>query len=103
RIEVLRGPQGTYFGRNASGGALNITTKKPGPDFYAEGGAEYASFDTYKAYGIVNVPLAQGLYFRGLASWDKSNGLIRNIEQSSDAEVAYDTALDFAVTGGFEI
>jgi len=90
RVEVLRGPQGTYFGRNASGGALNITTKKPGPDFYAEGGAEYASFDTYKAYGIVNVPLAQGLYFRGLASWDKSNGLIRNINPKGTPNSGYE-------------
>ena len=90
RVEVLRGPQGTYFGRNASGGALNITTKKPGPDFYAEAGAEYSRFDTYQVHGIVNLPLSQGLYFRGLASWDRSDGMIRNINPSGTRDSGYE-------------
>ena len=90
RIEVLRGPQGTYFGRNASGGALNITTKKPDDNFYAEAGAEVARFDTYKAYGVVNLPLSETLFFRGVASYETSDGLIRNVNPNGAANSGYD-------------
>jgi len=89
RVEVLRGPQGTYFGRNASGGALNITTKKPGPELYAEAGAQYSSFSTWQTYGIVNVPLAEGLYFRGLASYDESGGIVKNINPLGTPDSGY--------------
>lgn len=90
RIEVLRGPQGTFFGRNASGGALNITTKKPGPDLYAEVGAEYGRFDTWQTYGIVNVPLSENFYFRGLASYEESNGIVRNVNPDGAPNSGYE-------------
>ncbi|MDA5195017.1 TonB-dependent receptor [Govanella unica] len=90
RIEVLRGPQGTYFGRGAAGGALNITTKRPTDDFYAEAGAEASRFDTYKGYGIVNVPLTQGLSFRGVGSYETSNGLVRNVNPKGTPNSGYD-------------
>ncbi|MHA3794320.1 TonB-dependent receptor [Sphingomonas sp. YL-JM2C] len=89
RIEVLRGPQGTYFGRNASGGAINITTKKPTDSLYAEGGLEYGRFDTQKVYGIFNAPLASNLFFRGLASYEKSDGLIRNLDPRGTPNSGY--------------
>ena len=61
RIEVLRGPQGTYFGRNAVGGAINITTKQPTNDFFAEASAQYSSFNTVDSHGILNLPLIDHL------------------------------------------
>ncbi len=48
RIEVLRGPQGTYFGRNAVGGALNITTRKPSNELFAEVSADASRYETYE-------------------------------------------------------
>jgi len=78
-IEVLRGPQGTYFGRNAIGGAINIQTKKPDDTFYAETGGGYGNFDTWNAYAVGNVPINDHLFVRAVESYTSSDGDIRNI------------------------
>ncbi|WP_204601962.1 TonB-dependent receptor [Paremcibacter congregatus] len=80
RIEVLRGPQGTYFGRNAVGGAINVTTKKPDNDMFAEAKIGYSSFNTKDLEAIINVPLIKDvLAIRGNMKWTKSDGNIKNI------------------------
>jgi iron complex outermembrane receptor protein len=81
RIEVLRGPQGTYFGRNAVGGAINITTKKPDlQDFQAESTVEVARFSTYGIDGIVNLPLVEDVFaIRANLRYQESDGNIENI------------------------
>lgn len=84
QVEVLRGPQGTYFGRNSLGGALNITTKKPTNDF---GGYVTGGFTDYNGPGIeetgtavVNVPLIDGrLKTRNVFYYEDSTGIVRNI------------------------
>ena len=56
RVEVLRGPQGTLFGRNTSGGAINVSTKKPTGEFGLKASASVGNFDT-RRYGMsVNLP-----------------------------------------------
>ncbi len=57
RIEVLRGPQGTLFGRNASAGLLNVITKKPSFDFSAYGAATYGNYDYIRLEGGVTGPI----------------------------------------------
>ncbi|MEP7245124.1 MAG: TonB-dependent receptor [Gammaproteobacteria bacterium] len=80
RIELLRGPQGTYFGRNAVGGAINVITKKPSNDWYGELGVDYSSFDTRAAHGVVNIPVADGIFaVRASGQIEKSDGWIHNI------------------------
>jgi iron complex outermembrane receptor protein len=80
RIEILRGPQGTYFGRNAVGGAINVTTNQPTDSYYAEGSFGYSRFNTTDEYGIVNVPVIPGkLAVRLVARQQDSDGDIRNI------------------------
>ena len=60
RVEVLRGPQGTLFGRNTSAGALNIVTNSPDlSEFGGFANASYGNFDEISVQGAVNVPIVQ--------------------------------------------
>ncbi len=61
RVEVLRGPQGTLFGRNATGGVINVITNKPTDDLSGELTGEYGNYDTEKLKGFLNVPVVKGL------------------------------------------
>lgn len=70
-VEVLRGPQGTLFGRNASVGALSLRSAMPQDAFGGAVSAEYGSFDRYKLSGHVNLPLGENLALRvaGMGQW----------------------------------
>src|SRR5262245_51059464 len=58
RVEVLRGPQGTLYGRNATGGVINLITAKPSVDsFSGEGTLEYGDYDHKRLSGHVNIPM----------------------------------------------
>ena len=61
QIEVLRGPQGTLFGRNTIGGAINITSKRPDQDFHAEVNAKTGSYNRLDVKALVNIPLTDTL------------------------------------------
>ena len=81
RIEVLRGPQATYFGRNATGGGINITSKKPHTDSLAGSVmVDYSNYDTKDVEGIVNVPIVKDvLAIRGNIKYTESDGNIENV------------------------
>ncbi|MGF1550700.1 MAG: TonB-dependent receptor [Sphingomonadaceae bacterium] len=64
RVEVLRGPQGTLFGRNASAGLLNIVTEGPRFDLAGYAAATYGNYDHIRAEAGINVPLGTGAAFR---------------------------------------
>lgn len=89
RIEVLRGPQGTYYGRNAVGGAINITTKKPTDEFYAQADIHGGSFSKIGASGILNLPLSENLMVRALVGLDSSDGPVENVNPGG-SELGYD-------------
>ena len=61
QIEVLRGPQGTLYGKNTNGGALKITTKKPGDEVEAFGRVSYGSYNAIEASGTVSGPITDTL------------------------------------------
>ena len=65
RIEILRGPQGTYFGRNATGGAVNVVTRKPDANPMAKVRVGYGSFETISVGALGNVPVQDNLFVRG--------------------------------------
>ncbi len=63
RVEVLRGPQGTLFGKNTVGGAISVTTRKPGPEFELEGSVTAGNYDRLDGMLSVNVPLTDDSLF----------------------------------------
>ncbi len=65
RIEVLRGPQGTLYGKNTNGGALRIVTRQPGDEFEANGRFSYGSYNAIEANASVSGPIAPGQLFGG--------------------------------------
>lgn len=60
-IEVLRGPQGTLFGRNTIGGVINIKRTRPTGEWGGKFQASYGSYDTWTASGVVNLPIIDGV------------------------------------------
>lgn len=62
RIEILKGPQGTLFGRNASGGAIQIITHNPDEVTRAAGSLSYGNYHTYEAIGYLSGKIADNLY-----------------------------------------
>ncbi|HLV07723.1 MAG TPA: TonB-dependent receptor [Croceibacterium sp.] len=61
RIEVLKGPQGTLFGRNTIGGAISIVTRTPGDEFRVTGDVTVGSYDRMQVRGMIELPIAEGL------------------------------------------
>jgi iron complex outermembrane receptor protein len=61
RVEVLKGPQGTLFGRNTIGGAISIVTHEPGDVFRFKGDVTTGSYRRMQVRGVVDVPLTEGL------------------------------------------
>jgi iron complex outermembrane recepter protein len=78
RIEVLRGPQGTFFGRNTTAGAISITSVKPVQTSEGRISFEAANFDTYEAKGFVNVPLSDIAAIRVSGQYENAGGFLRN-------------------------
>jgi iron complex outermembrane receptor protein len=77
RIEVLKGPQGTLYGRNATGGSINFITRAPQDEFGAEIETAYGSYDTIRAQGHVNVPFENSA-FRLSFIGSEGDGYIQN-------------------------
>ena len=79
QVEVLRGPQGTLFGKNTTGGAVVVRTKAP--DLHnesIEGQAQFGNLGSSVVQGAVNLPLAERIAVRVVASAEKEDGWIHN-------------------------
>ena len=85
RLEVLKGPQGTLYGRNTFGGAINLITRKP--DLDEAGGnvaLTLARFGTVRTEGAINMPLSDSFALRVAGVQKRSDGWIENISGSGD-------------------
>lgn len=77
RVEVLRGPQGTLFGRNTIGGAISIISRKPGDERMLSGALTIGSRDRVDARVSVDLPLSEGLGFNVVGSSKRQDGYVR--------------------------
>lgn len=77
RIEVLRGPQGTLFGKNTIGGAINLISKKPSDKFDAGLDLTYGKFDRTAVRGMINAPLSDTLAVRLTAYGNRQDGYVK--------------------------
>ena len=84
RIEVLRGPQGTLFGRNATAGVVNTVSAKPDLTAFAAGvEGEYGNYDSKKVKGFVNIPIGERVGVRVAGLYLKRDGYTRNLFDGS--------------------
>lgn len=79
RIEVLRGPQGTLFGRNTTGGAINFVSRRPTDEFEGYLSLQLESFEGIRAEGAINIPIADGISQRFAAHYLKRDGYTENL------------------------
>ncbi|HTV95142.1 MAG TPA: TonB-dependent receptor [Steroidobacteraceae bacterium] len=80
RIEVLKGAQGGLYGRNATGGVVNIVTRQPDTGAFAANGLiDYGDYNTFRGAGYLNIPLAPAVAFSMAVERDSHSYYIRNI------------------------
>ena len=84
RVEVLRGPQGTLYGKNTVAGALNITTQKPGDTLAGQAEVELGSYDYRRLAGRFNLPLGDTAALSVSVARETRDGYIRNVTRNTD-------------------
>jgi iron complex outermembrane receptor protein len=85
RAEVLKGPQGTLYGRNASAGALNIVTNRPVlGEWSGEGSVEGGNYSLVHASGAINAPVGETVAFRGAFNYVKRDGYLNDGTDDDD-------------------
>lgn len=78
RVEVLRGPQGTAFGRNAAAGLVHLVTQRPTPEFEASITGTAGKFGLFEADGFVNVPVSDAFALRAAFNFDHDDGFMES-------------------------
>jgi len=78
-VQVLKGPQGTLFGKNSNGGAMVFTTKKPEFDFNSRVDVDLGNYDLRRAMGMINIPIVdQKLALRMAGQIERRDGVFKN-------------------------
>jgi iron complex outermembrane recepter protein len=74
RIEVLRGPQGTLYGRNATAGSINVISASPTDSLEAKADLSYGNYNDVLTRGVLNIPVVEGFALRLAVFRDKNDG-----------------------------
>jgi iron complex outermembrane receptor protein len=90
RVEVLRGPQGTLYGKNTTGGSLNFHSVMPGDEFGGHFKAGIGNYDSLEFEGAVDIPLAEDLSSRFSFMSRNSDGYVDNHGSGADAFLGED-------------
>jgi iron complex outermembrane recepter protein len=108
RIEILRGPQGTLFGANTTGGVVNVVNAQPTDKFEGKLDLSYGNYNHFNVGAVVNVPLGDTLAARFTVSHDQRKGWVTNVVDGSDmgkrnvtifrGALKYSPSSDFDVT-----
>ncbi|MGE4431984.1 MAG: TonB-dependent receptor [Sphingobium sp.] len=94
RIEVLKGPQGTLYGRNTTGGLINIITEQPGKELAVDASVGYANYDTFSQKLYANVPLGDNFAANVAVFHEKqSDGWSKNVTTGNDVQKSEETGL----------
>ena len=96
QLEVLRGPQGTLFGRNTPAGVVKIDTVKPSDDFTGFGSLTYGNLGSTRAEAAVTLPASDTLQVRGAVLWNHRDDWVNNAYNPSFANADKDDL------GGFD-
>ena len=86
RVEVLRGPQGTLYGRNATGGVVNVITNKPTSDFSGSATIEVGNYGSVRYFGYINAPLTETLSLRVAGFGLQRDGYVTNLLSGGDID-----------------
>jgi iron complex outermembrane receptor protein len=88
RVEILKGPQGTLYGRNSTVGAINIVSTNPGFEFGGDAGLEFGNYALVRSDGAVNLPVNDTLAFRVAFQTLKHSGYLSSGANDADNEAA---------------
>ncbi|MCJ2180728.1 TonB-dependent receptor [Novosphingobium album (ex Hu et al. 2023)] len=102
RVEVLKGPQGTQFGKNASSGVINITTRRPDPTMLSgKGFVSYGSLNEWNANGSINLPVSENSALAVFGFYRKIDGFLKNVYRGEKwgGEESYGARAKFLLEG----
>lgn len=93
RIEVLRGPQGTLYGKSSTGGAINVITNKPKDVFAASGAFEYGSYNARREDATLNIPVTSDLAIRLAGNANDRDGYLKPSDGSAARNDQHDETI----------
>ena len=99
RIEILKGPQGTLFGRNTIGGAISVVTKDPASTYGGEVEVQTGTLNQVRVRGTVNLPLSDQLRTAITFGSEKQDGYLKRIAYPGGVATFSDPATSFAASG----